>query len=92
MNATTVPFQTDLARIRRPRILLLAARRGLELYQRTRDLPRLVGDAPDAFSALVAAEGEADAARRAGRQDYRVKLHLELLIALLAEARDHSAA
>jgi hypothetical protein len=80
----------DLSAIRRPRNLLMAAVRGLTHYRRARDLPPLVGDAPDALAALVQAEGDADAARRAGRQDYRVKRHLELLIALLAEARDRA--
>jgi Family of unknown function (DUF6477) len=78
----------DLTRLRRPRLLLAAAVRGLALYRRERDLPRVIADGEPALPALFAAEGALDAARRAGQGGYTVRRHLEVLVALLAELRD----
>jgi hypothetical protein len=81
----------DLSCLHRPRLLLAAAVKGLALYRRERDLPRVVADGQPALPALLAAEGALDAARRAGQGGYSVRRHLEVLIALLAEARDARA-
>ena len=81
-----------LASLRRPGLLIRAARFGLSDYRRDRDLRRLIGSsAPNSPEALVPilAETEADleAARQAGDGSYSVTRHVGLLIALLAELR-----
>jgi hypothetical protein len=101
MSATILPLRPardvtpdltrDLHGLRRPRMLLAAAVRGLALYRRERDLPRVIDADQPALAALLAAEGALDAARRAGQGGYSVRHHLEVLIALLAEARDAQA-
>lgn len=74
---------------RRPRLLLSAARHGLPLYRRDRDLPRLTlrtkGQSP--LDALTEAESLMEAARRQGAASYAFARHIELLIALIAEER-----
>lgn len=74
---------------RRPRLLLSAARHGLALYRRDRDLPRLLpramGQPP--LDALTEAEARAETARRGGEATYSFARHIDLLIALLAEQR-----
>jgi hypothetical protein len=76
----------------RPRLLIQAARAGLARYDRTRDLARVLrgalpaeGDA--ALEALLEDEAEAEARRRAADAGYEIGRHVELLIALMAEAR-----
>lgn len=81
-----------VARMRRPRLLIRAARFGLSDYSRKRDLRRVMrmSELPRpgaALRALMAEEMALDQARRAGEATYSVARHLELLIALLAEAR-----
>lgn len=78
------------AGLRRPAVLIRAARAGQAGWQRVRDLPRLLGrDSapahPAALRMLRAAEAAADRDRRAGRADYDLHRHVRLLIALLAE-------
>lgn len=74
---------------RRPRLLLSAARHGLPLYRRDRDLPRLTaraqGQTP--LDALTEAEARMESSRRSGGATYSFARHIELLIALLAEER-----
>lgn len=79
-----------LAQMRRPRILMRAARFGLGDYRRERDLRRLVGQLPcpeTAITRLLDEEERLEAQRRAGRADYSLPHHIEVLIALLAETR-----
>lgn len=79
-----------VAQLRRPRLLVRAAQMGLEQYNRTRQLARLLPDTPagpKAFPALLCAEEEADKERRSGAATYSAARHIELLVALLAEAR-----
>lgn len=75
----------------RPRLLLRAARHGLQDYRRERDLRRLLPQGghsgADALPRLIAAEAEAEATRCRGDAGYSISRHVELLIALLAEAR-----
>lgn len=82
-------FRSVLAEIRRPRLLMNAARLGLADYRRDRDLRRLVGDQrPEpAVSALIAEERRLEDRRQAGDATYSVTHHVEVLIALIAEAR-----
>ncbi len=83
---------TLVAELRRPRLLVRAARAGLADYSRRRDLGRVMRTAeapgPDrALSALLAEEGRIEATRRAGDASYSFVRHIELLIAMMAEAR-----
>ncbi|OOY06807.1 hypothetical protein BMI87_00805 [Thioclava sp. F28-4] len=78
--------------MRRPRLLIRAVRHGLNDYSRKRDLKRVMrmSELPrpgTALRALMAEEAALDHARRAGEATYSVARHIELLIALLAEAR-----
>lgn len=74
--------------LRRPRLLMDAARHGLADYVRARDLPRLIGGCPTsarAVAELAEREEEAEAARRAGSPAWSCIRHVEVLIALMAE-------
>ena len=84
-----------LSKLRRPRLLIRAARHGVAEYDRAAGLARLLDIAnasdPDAqLSALLAAEADAEASRKAGAATYSVTRHIELLVALMGEAR-HNA-
>jgi hypothetical protein len=79
-----------LANLRRPRLLMHAARFGLGDYRRDRDLRRLVrcGMSPEeTVPSLISVEAELEETRLAGDATYSVTRHIEVLIALLAEAR-----
>ncbi len=78
--------------LRRPRLLVRAARAGLADRRRSRDLGRVMRTdealGPDhALSALLAEEERVEATRRAGDASYSFVRHIELLIAMMAEAR-----
>jgi hypothetical protein len=78
-----------LETIRRPRLLMQAARLGLAAYHRNRDLRRLIGAemAPAvAVAKLISAEEQVERNRLAGVADYSPVRHVELLAALIAEA------
>ncbi|ADO42826.1 DUF6477 family protein [Ketogulonicigenium vulgare] len=84
----THPALTDL---RRPRLLVNAARFALEDYNRTVMLPRLLHllrlPAPGhALEALIETEAEVNATRLTGSATYSIPEHIALLAALLAEA------
>lgn len=82
-----------LKSVQRPRLLVEAARHGVSSYRRERHLRRLL-DLPvlpgprQASLQLLCLEQAHDAARAAGAAGYSVARHLEVLIALMAEARD----
>ena len=85
-------ISTILANLRRPRLLIRAARHGLQDYRRDRDLKRLIDastpPSPEtAFKRLFHAEEQAEETRRRGDADYSIARHVDLLIAMLAEAR-----
>ena len=78
--------------IRRPKILVRAARIGLEWYRRDRDLNKVIHSlstpTPErAVERLVAAEQELEEFRAAGLAHYDVHRHIAVLTALLGEAR-----
>ena len=78
--------------MRRPKLLLQAARHGLQDYNRDRVLKRLTKSsaAPSprsAMNTLIPVEANLEDARRAGDATYSVSRHVEVLIALLAEMR-----
>jgi hypothetical protein len=85
-------FKTLLADLRRPRLLIRAARFGVADYKRERDLRRLINASgrakPEtAIPQLITAEAQMEQTRRAGDTGYSVSRHIEVLIALIAEVR-----
>lgn len=81
-----------LATLRRPRLLIRAARYGLEGYNRNRDLKRVMrtGTPPSpllALTRLIEEEARIEHIRRSGDATYNVTRHVEVLIALMGEAR-----
>ncbi|MFC2967384.1 DUF6477 family protein [Acidimangrovimonas pyrenivorans] len=89
-------FRFLLRNLRRPRLLIRAARFGLPDYRRERDLRRLLrpGDRAAALPApaaaladLLAQELRLEASRQAGDAGYSLARHVLLLIALMGEAR-----
>jgi hypothetical protein len=82
--------RTMLASLRRPRLLMRAARFGMGEYRRDRDLRRYVAGVAspeDTVSSLMTVEAKLEATRIAGDAAYSVARHIEVLIALLAEAQ-----
>ncbi|KFE34960.1 DUF6477 family protein [Thioclava atlantica] len=91
-NPQPLPPCPDLSGLTRPRLLVRAARFGLRDYNRRRDLKRLMrlADPPHpeaALRQLMAEEDALEQARRAGEATYSFARHIELLIAVMAEAR-----
>ncbi len=87
---------TDLAAVlhalRRPRILVRAARCGVADYRRERDLKRILRQGRSAvpgqaIGSLLAEETRLEATRAAGDATYSIQRHVAVLTALLAEAR-----
>ena len=81
-----------IATLRRPRLLIRAARFGQSDYNRNLDLKRLihapVAPPPEAaLRRLIAEEEVLEASRREGAAAYSLMRHIELLIAMMAEAR-----
>jgi hypothetical protein len=84
-------FRAYLAELRRPRLLVRAARHGLQDYRRERDLKRLFGGpapvSPEVTMArLLSEEEQIETTRRTGDARYSIARHIELLIALIAES------
>lgn len=81
-------FAAVLIELRRPKILIRAARAGLADYRPERDLRRLVRSGPEAALApLLAEERRLEATRIGGAGAYNIQRHVAVLTALLAEAR-----
>lgn len=81
-----------LETLRRPKLLMRAARIGLSEYNRTRVLKRIAPNAADAAPAhvlrtLIPVEEALEEARQSGDASYVPSRHVEVLIALLAELR-----
>lgn len=79
----------DITRLRRPRLLIRAARFGLAEYDRTRTLARIFGaERPPerALDPLMAREAEIEQHRLKGDASYSVSRHVEILVALMDEA------
>ena len=85
-------LRSHIARLQRPRLLIQTARLGLPDYRRERDLRRLIGTLsapppPVSVARLLQAEDEVEEVRRTGATGYNPIRHVDLLIALMAEAR-----
>jgi hypothetical protein len=81
-----------LNKLRRPQLLIRAARFGIADYNRNRDLTRLmrVQSPPTpvkALNTLIAEEAKLEETRQSGDASYSVSRHVEILIAVMAEAR-----
>jgi Family of unknown function (DUF6477) len=79
-----------LATLRRPRLLMQAARSGLGDYRRERDLRRLLKGTQSpsqTVPSLIEVEEDLEATRLAGEATYSFAHHIEVLIALMAEAQ-----
>ncbi|MFN7223520.1 MAG: DUF6477 family protein [Paracoccaceae bacterium] len=83
-------FRALFSNLRRPRLLMHAARFGVSDYRRERDLKRLI-DLPASpevtVSRLLTEEGKLEENRQRGDAGYSIARHIEVLIALLAESR-----
>ena len=82
----------SLRALRRPSLMIRAARFGLREYDRKKHLKRIFSGkelpAPGrAVAALIEAEAQHEAIRQEGAATYSVTRHLEALIALMAEAQ-----
>lgn len=78
--------------LRRPRLLIRAARAGVAGYNRNRDLKRVIRHsavpAPErALSELLATEAELEQTRQDGNAGYSFTRHIEVLIAMIGEAQ-----
>lgn len=81
-----------LQALRRPPLLMRAARIGLEEYRRETHLPHLLGYGvlprhSQALLKLIEMEGNSNEQRIAGDASYSLVKHVDLLIAMLGEAR-----
>ena len=81
-----------LQSLRRPRLLVRAARHGLADYNRDRSLRRLLPDQAlpgpgQAFEKLAEREALMNETRREGAAAYSAARHIEVLVALMVEAR-----
>jgi hypothetical protein len=80
-----------LNNLRRPGLLMRAARHGALDYDRSRDLKRLmkrdvVPGPVEALSVMIEMEERAEAARQNADAGYSVARHIDLLVAIIAEA------
>jgi len=87
---------TVLSAIRRPKILIRAARSGIADYQRERDLKRLLrlnkaGRAGLSLTTLIDEEARLEHKRITSEATYSIQRHVAILTALLVEARRHSS-
>lgn len=83
---------TKLDNLKRPRLLIRAARIGLAEYRRDVDLKRHVGHGPlprsgVALAQLVELESGINEQRRAQNAGYSSVKHVDVLIAMMGEAR-----
>ncbi|WP_147105585.1 DUF6477 family protein [Tateyamaria sp. syn59] len=83
---------TMLSALRRPRLLMRAARIGAEDYRRSAHLPRLLGYGQlprhgAALMRLMEIEGDLNAQRISDDSSYSLLRHIDVLIAIVGEAR-----
>lgn len=82
-----------LASLRRPHLLMRAARIGAQDYRREVQLPRLLGYGvlprhADALIRLIDTEQEIESQRTSADPCYNVVSHVEIMIAIVGEARE----
>jgi len=85
-------FVQMLHALRRPKILIRAARAGVVDYRRERDLKKLLRRQSSSVSAraidtLLAEETRLEETRTSGEGSYNLQRHVAVLTAIIAEAR-----
>ncbi|PSL17360.1 DUF6477 family protein [Shimia abyssi] len=83
---------TIMNTLRRPRLLIRAARAGVAEYQREQHLKRHLGYGPlprtgAALMRLIEMESELNRQRRTSDAAYSLVKHVDILIAMMGEAR-----
>lgn len=86
----------ELETIKRPKLLMRTARLGAEFYRRSFHLSRILGySAPDDYdhilTELIELEAVTNEKRRTTDASYSVQFHIDVLIALICEARAYRA-
>lgn len=81
-----------VAALKRPKLLIRTARFGVDDYNRSQHLPRILKTVAlprsgPAILQLLEIEEDMNNRRLAGSADYSVARHVEVLIALMGEAR-----
>lgn len=81
-----------ISTLKRPRLLIRAARFGQSEYNRSRDLKRLmrapvVPNPEQALHRLLEEEALLEASRQDGDAGYSLMRHIDILIAMMAEVR-----
>ena len=89
---TILDIQSLVAKLSRPRLLVRAARFGLDDYNRERTLPRLlqcetVPRPGDSVMQLMGVEAELNDQRIAKSATYAIADHIEVLTAIMGEAQ-----
>lgn len=83
-------LKKTLNALRRPKLLVRAARMGVMHYRRDRDLGQVLrqkGGGGSPVKALVEAEERLETTRQEGDSTYSIQRHVGVLTALIAEAR-----
>lgn len=95
VTSNVIAFQPrpEQPQLRRPRLLVRAARAGLTSWNRARDLRRVLKCDPlppagKTLARLLAEEERLDLIRRAGQAGYDIHRHIMLLIAIMAETAE----
>ncbi|KIN60954.1 hypothetical protein Z945_1937 [Sulfitobacter noctilucae] len=88
---------TMLNALHRPRLMMRAARIGAQDYRRAMHLPRLLGYGVlprhgAALMKLIEIEAELEDQRTLGDANYSLVRHVDVLIAMVGEAREFKAA
>lgn len=89
-------IQTRIAQLRRPKLLVNAARFGLDDYVRSQHLKRILKSeilprpAP-ALMELLEIESALNTARKDKQATYSVARHIDVIIALMAESKTYAA-
>ncbi|MCI5110925.1 MAG: DUF6477 family protein [Marivita sp.] len=83
---------TQIAALRRPRLLIRAARIGAQTYRREARLPRLLGYGVTlrlgpTLIRLMALEAEMNDKRESGDAGYSIAAHVDVLTAIMGESR-----
>jgi len=85
-------IMSQISQLKRPNLLVRAARFGIDDYCRTRHLPRFIDKSPlptpgQALVGLLDYEKAMNADRIAANGSYDAPRHIQLLVAIMAEAR-----
>lgn len=89
-------IQSIIAKLQRPKLLVRAARFGLDEYRRERDLKRAlktdhIPKSGEALLRLSEIEGDMNAKRETNDATYSIAAHIDVLIAIMSEAQLYEA-